>query len=60
MKPQREGGGNLLTVKKMCAALKTLSNSERNAYIIMERIVPPVRDTYVLNKQGEAGLIPGT
>jgi glutathione synthase len=40
MKPQREGGGNLLANEEMVEALKTMSPKRRSDYILMERIEP--------------------
>jgi len=57
MKPQREGGGNLFFGEKMVNALQTMSPTERSAYIIMDRIVPPVKKTWVMNKLGECSEI---
>jgi len=48
MKPQREGGGNMLSGEDMCTALKTMSPGDRAAYILMERIVPPHIDNYIM------------
>ena len=45
MKPQREGGGNLLTNEDMVHALKTMSSEERSDYILMERIEPETHST---------------
>lgn len=45
MKPQREGGGNLLTNEDMVHALKTMSPEERSDYILMERIEPETHTT---------------
>jgi len=53
MKPQREGGGNLLFGEKMVHALQTMSPTDRSSYILMDRIVPPVRKTWVMTKVGE-------
>eukprot|EP00898_Chlorokybus_atmophyticus_P007197 jgi/Chlat1/7479/Chrsp6S07483 len=53
MKPQREGGGNNLYADDMKAKLKELrsaSDSERAAYILMQRIMPPVQRAYLLRK----------
>jgi len=52
MKPQREGGGNLLFGETMIKALTTMAPQERASYIIMEKIVPRVVDTYVIVKNG--------
>jgi len=50
MKPQREGGGNLLFGENMTKALTTMAPRERAAYIIMEKIVPRAVDSYVIVK----------
>lgn len=47
MKPQREGGGNNVYGADIVAELKRLGN-DRRAYILMERIRPPVVLGYVL------------
>eukprot|EP01126_Amoeba_proteus_P051670 TRINITY_DN618_c0_g1_i13.p1 TRINITY_DN618_c0_g1~~TRINITY_DN618_c0_g1_i13.p1 ORF type:complete len:314 (-),score=65.03 TRINITY_DN618_c0_g1_i13:172-1113(-) len=52
MKPQREGGGNLLSKEKMCTALRTLSPMELQSYIIMDKILPVVEETYFLSERG--------
>jgi len=44
MKPQREGGGNLLTNDEMVKALQTLPSEEIASYIIMDRINPKEHD----------------
>lgn len=41
MKPQREGGGNLLANEQMVHALQSLSDLELSAYILMDRIRSP-------------------
>lgn len=48
MKPQREGGGNLLANGEMVQALKTMSPEERADYILMERIEPEAHNTVLL------------
>lgn len=45
MKPQREGGGNLLAKEEMVNALKTMNEDERADYILMERIEPETHKT---------------
>jgi glutathione synthetase len=45
MKPQREGGGNLLANEEMIHALRTMSPTERADYILMERIIPETHRT---------------
>jgi len=52
MKPQREGGGNNIYGKDIQTALKTLTAEQRNAYILMDIIRPPVTKN-VLLRQGE-------
>jgi len=42
----------------MVKSLREFSAEERSAYIIMDRIIPPVRNTWVVNKSAEAGEIP--
>jgi glutathione synthase len=52
MKPQREGGGNLLTGEKMVHALQTMKPEEIAAYIIMDRINTPAVDViYMVNDE---------
>ena len=43
MKPQREGGGNNFYNNSLKERLQTMSNDERRAYILMEKIVPKPR-----------------
>uniref|UniRef100_A0A6B2L3P6 Glutathione synthetase n=1 Tax=Arcella intermedia TaxID=1963864 RepID=A0A6B2L3P6_9EUKA len=57
MKPQREGGGNLLHGPAMVQALQTMSPEEKGAYIIMDKIVPPAKDTWVILKSGQLALM---
>ncbi|KAF9978062.1 hypothetical protein BGZ73_003802 [Actinomortierella ambigua] len=52
MKPQREGGGNNIYGKDIQTALKTLTAEQRNAYILMDIIRPPVTKN-VLLRNGE-------
>jgi len=47
MKPQREGGGNLLFNEEMVSALETQAPEKLAAYIIMDRIVPKHEQYYV-------------
>eukprot|EP00177_Eucheuma_denticulatum_P001529 GFKZ01002740.1.p1 GENE.GFKZ01002740.1~~GFKZ01002740.1.p1 ORF type:complete len:517 (+),score=75.50 GFKZ01002740.1:132-1553(+) len=42
LKPQREGGGNNLYSMELKQALETMSEDERAAYVLMERIRPVV------------------
>ncbi|CAH0717699.1 unnamed protein product, partial [Brenthis ino] len=49
LKPQREGGGNNLYGAEVRAALLRMRHSrERAAYILMERILPPLVSGYVV------------
>lgn len=49
LKPQREGGGNNVYGKDIIDVLGRIQNSkERSAYILMDRIVPPVQQNYML------------
>lgn len=46
MKPQREGGGNLIFEDEMVNALITMTDEDRASYIIMDLIETPVSTTY--------------
>ncbi|XP_052120485.1 glutathione synthetase isoform X1 [Frankliniella occidentalis] len=49
LKPQREGGGNNVYGKDIIDVLGKIQNSkERSAYILMDRIVPPLQLNYML------------
>ncbi|KAI8605723.1 glutathione synthase [Dissophora ornata] len=50
MKPQREGGGNNIYGKDIQIALKQLTAEQRNAYILMDIIRPPVTKNVLLRK----------
>ncbi|KAK3825225.1 MAG: glutathione synthase [Benniella sp.] len=50
MKPQREGGGNNIYGKDIQKALKTLTEEQRNAYILMDIIRPPITKNVLLRK----------
>lgn len=53
LKPQREGGGNNIYGKDVRdAMLKMKDSRERTAWILMERINPPVISGYVLRPDG--------
>lgn len=58
MKPQREGGGNLLYRENMVEALQTMDDEERAAYIIMDRISPASETAYFFTK-GSVSVLPG-
>lgn len=49
MKPQREGGGNNLYGEEIKPFLESIKDTdERNAYIIMDRICPPLSKNYMV------------
>ena len=52
LKPQREGGGNNLYGDDLKRALETLSPQDRAAFILMDRINPPMK-TATLVRDGE-------
>ncbi|XP_053658736.1 glutathione synthetase-like [Anopheles marshallii] len=52
LKPQREGGGNNVYGADIPVALKAMSNDERSAWILMERIFPPLSTGYMIRPNG--------
>lgn len=49
LKPQREGGGNNVYGEQIRDVLKAIKNSkERTAWILMDRIIPPVQANYIV------------
>lgn len=49
LKPQREGGGNNVYGDEVRTALAAMKDSsERSAWILMERIVPPMQSNYMV------------
>lgn len=53
MKPQREGGGNNIYGKDIKeAVLQMKDNKERVAWILMERINPPIMKGYMIRPGG--------
>lgn len=48
MKPQREGGGNNIYGADIPGHLKQMNETERSAYILMDRIFPPVSKSYMI------------
>lgn len=52
LKPQREGGGNNVYGQDIPGYLKNLTAAERAAYILMDRISPPLSKGFIL-KPGE-------
>jgi len=57
LKPQREGGGNNLWANDMVRALKTMSEKERAAYILMRKINPRSAPS-ALFRRGECVVTP--
>lgn len=56
MKPQREGGGNNIYGSDIKTTLERMGRSEeRSAYILMERISPPICRGYIV-RPGQTGL----
>ena len=50
LKPQREGGGNNVYGEDIKPFLENIESSqERNAYILMDRIQPPVTKNYMVS-----------
>ncbi|XP_058444673.1 glutathione synthetase-like isoform X1 [Malaya genurostris] len=52
LKPQREGGGNNVYGADIPGALTKMDESERSAWILMERIFPPVSKGYMIRAGG--------
>uniref|UniRef100_A0A6P7GLD3 Glutathione synthetase n=1 Tax=Diabrotica virgifera virgifera TaxID=50390 RepID=A0A6P7GLD3_DIAVI len=53
LKPQREGGGNNLYGKDVKEYLERMANSkERESWIMMERIIPPIICGYMVKPGG--------
>lgn len=49
LKPQREGGGNNVYGEDVAVQLEAMKNSkERTAWILMDRIRPPLQENYLL------------
>ncbi|XP_055615631.1 glutathione synthetase-like isoform X1 [Toxorhynchites rutilus septentrionalis] len=53
LKPQREGGGNNVYGEDIPAALEKMSEEERSAWILMERIFPPLSKGYMIRPGGK-------
>lgn len=54
MKPQREGGGNNIYGTDVRNTILQMKNSkERTAYILMERIHPPISKSYLVRPGDE-------
>lgn len=54
LKPQREGGGNNVYDTDIPLALAAMTPLERSAWILMERIFPPVSRGYMVRPDGPA------
>jgi Eukaryotic glutathione synthase, ATP binding domain. len=53
LKPQREGGGNNVYGKNVREVLQSMTNpKEQTAWILMERIIPPVEKGYMIRPDG--------
>ena len=49
VKPQREGGGNNIYGDEIVSFLKSIeSSTERDAFIMMDRIHPPITTNYMV------------
>merc|ERR1712066_320235 len=58
LKPQREGGGNNVYGDDIKPFLEKIRDSEeRNAYILMDRIHPPVTTNYMVRPGAEPALV---
>ena len=59
MKPQREGGGNNLYDTDIKTELERIKDSEeREAWILMDRIIPPVQQNYMVRPLQDGPLTP--
>ncbi|XP_052866936.1 glutathione synthetase-like isoform X2 [Anopheles cruzii] len=52
LKPQREGGGNNVYGTDIPATLAAMEGEERSAWILMERIFPPLSTGYIIRPNG--------
>ncbi|KAK8752704.1 hypothetical protein OTU49_006997 [Cherax quadricarinatus] len=58
LKPQREGGGNNLYDEEIKKVLEKIKDSpEREAYILMDRIRPPVQQNYLVRSHEPVKLV---
>lgn len=54
LKPQREGGGNNVYGEEIKTRLEAMGNSkERTAWILMDRIHPPLQKNYLIRAGSE-------
>lgn len=51
LKPQREGGGNNLYDDELAKVLATASDDDLAAYILMERVFPPLTKGYIMRAE---------
>lgn len=58
LKPQREGGGNNVYDADIPVALAQMSTLERSAWILMERIFPPISRGYMVRPDGDGTAAP--
>lgn len=57
LKPQREGGGNNIYNENIKTWLNSMKNSqERTAWILMDRIYPPLQKNYLIRAAKESSL----
>ena len=58
LKPQREGGGNNVYGQDIKTFLEKIQHSdERNAYILMDRIHPPITQNYMVRPGWPKGIL---
>ncbi|KAG0724061.1 Glutathione synthetase [Chionoecetes opilio] len=58
LKPQREGGGNNVYGEEIRTVLEKIRDSkEREAYILMDRIRPPIQQNYLVRAHQAATLV---
>lgn len=58
LKPQREGGGHNIYGNDIPNTLKKLTEDERSAYILMDRIVPPMSKGFIVRPHEKIGIEP--
>ena len=58
VKPQREGGGNNIYGDDIVPFLKSIeSSTERDAFIMMDRISPPITTNYMIRPSAPVKLV---
>jgi len=50
LKPQREGGGNNIYGQQVKETIEKLSSKELSAFILMERVRPPISNNFILRE----------